>query len=76
MVTSVIELSDKLYKFHIGCKGKVDRVTTVLPIYKGVQIAERASILSRVCANANDLGLPLLVVQQLLKGTDYEQLIN
>lgn len=62
MVTSVIELADKLYK---ASKGKV---------YGDVAFTKTRT-LAHICANANDLGLPLSVVQQLLKGTDYEQLI-
>lgn len=65
MVTSVIELADKLYKSDktIHSVGYSDERSA-------------AYYLSRVCANANDLGLPLSVVQQLLKGTDYEQLLS
>lgn len=65
MVTSVIELSDKLYK-----KSKY---------YQDIcypEGEELATALAKVCSNANDLGLPLLVVQQLLKGTGYEQLLS
>ncbi len=64
MVTSVIELADKLYK-------KAQYYNSICD----PEGYERAWNLSMVCANANDIGLPLSVVQQLLKDTDYEQLI-
>ena len=63
MVTSVIELADALYKKAKSCTYGHVRYT-------------QAMALARVCSNANDLGLPLSVVQQLLKGTDYEQLLS
>lgn len=64
MVTSVIELADKLFKAALLTPSGLD--------------FERGYIgaMSRICANANDIGLPLSVVQQLLKGTDYEQLLS
>lgn len=61
MITSVIELADALYK--VPCDGH---------IYDGEFIG---TVLSKVCSNANDIGLPLSVVQQLLKDTGYEKLI-
>jgi len=67
MVTSVIELADKLYKTAKSKQG-TDKFAVSEHYY--------AIALSRVCCNANDLGLPLSVVQQLLKGTDYEQLLS
>lgn len=62
MVTSVIELADKLYAEYR------DR-----PDYRGGDICY---VLARVCSNANDIGLPLSVVEQLLKDTNYEQLLS
>lgn len=66
MVTSVIELADKLFKGSYRITDDIDDVENAAECY----------ILSKVCANANDIGLPLSVVQQLLKGTDYEQLLS
>lgn len=60
-VTSVTELADKLYKAYINRASVIDR--------------HYALALSRVCANAADAMLPLSVVEQLLKGTNYEQFI-
>lgn len=65
MVTSVIELADALYKANKKYSGK----------WEWQEYAKKSLLLASICSNANDLGLPLLVVQQLLKGTDYEQLI-
>lgn len=63
MVTSVIELADKLYS--------IARRSSTPKDEKEYWLA-----LSRVCANAADMQLPLSVVEQLLKGTDYEQLVS
>lgn len=60
-VKSVTELADRLYKAFANRESVIDRYY--------------ALALSRVCANAADAMLPLSVVEQLLKGTNYEQLI-
>lgn len=63
-VTSVVELADKLYK-----KAKYYNEICCPEAY------ESAMVLAQVCANAADAMLPLSVVKQLLKGTNYEQYI-
>lgn len=64
MITSVIELADALYKkakyyYDICDSNSCNEITA----------------LARICSNANDIGLPLSIVKQLLKGTGYEKLI-
>ena len=63
--TSVIELADKLYK-------KAEYYFSICDNEREIQ----ARTLSAVCANAYDQGIPLSVVQQLLRGTGYEQLVS
>ena len=75
MVTSVIELADKLYKASISIDSTFANDTVAQATSKAFDITLLAC-LSRVCCNANDLGLPLSVVEQLLKGTNYEQLLS
>lgn len=68
MITSVIELADELYKAYSTRVAMTDKFNITERYY--------ALALSRVCSNANDIGLPLSVVKQLLKGTGYEQLLS
>lgn len=75
MVTSVIELADKLYRASVSIDSSFANDTVHQATSKAFDITLLAC-LSRVCANAYDIGLPLSVVQQLLKDTDYEQLLS
>lgn len=65
MVTSVIELADALYKKAMYYYSICDNEGEM-----------QARTLSAICANAYDQGIPLSIVEQLLRGTGYEQLLS
>lgn len=72
MVTSVIELANALYETQKKLKNNVLTSTPLLD----EKHEEKALILCHICCNAYSIGLPLSVVEQLLKGTGYEQLLS
>jgi len=76
MVTSVIELADKLYKYSKENAKSAYKEFVVDKDSDAYDKACSAIYMSVICSNANDIGLPLSVVEQLLKGTDYEQLLS
>lgn len=74
-VTSVTELADKLYKASKSVDINFKEGDSLVDVSNRAYTCVVTATLSRICANANDLMLPLSVVKQLLKGTNYEQYI-
>lgn len=74
-VTSVTELADRLYAYGKNNAKKAYRKAAQDTDFDEYDTVVIATTISRVCANAADAMIPLSVVKQLLKGTDYEQLI-
>lgn len=77
MITSVIELADALYKTAINNREKAQKVARTLSTDE-LDVINSCTVritIMHIVTNANDIGLPLSVVQQLLKDTGYEELI-